>query len=139
MLRLFFLAVTTAFGFQVAEWTRWDRMDLGLWPTWPVNISAHLVVLSLWTWAWLWCWHGSTRLNNLLVSGIPYIAAIAAEAIQYKMKGHVPDIIGLVLNLVAAGGASLAYRRILRQGGKDVERPKADGAKSKVESRNWES
>jgi len=43
------------------------------------------------------------------------MAAIAAEAIQYKMKGHIPDIFGLVLNLVAAGGASLAYERILRK------------------------
>jgi len=38
------------------------------------------------------------------------------------MKGHVPDIVGLVLNLAAAGGASLAYRRILRKRGTDVER-----------------
>jgi hypothetical protein len=112
MLRMLTLAVITVFGFLVSEWTRWDRMDLGHWPTWPVCSLAHLVVLGMWTWAWLWCWHGSYHLNKRLVSGIPYVAAIAAEAMQYKMPGHVPDVVGLLLNLVAAGGASLAYKHV---------------------------
>ena len=106
------LCLATFFGVEVAVLTRWDALPPDTWVTGPVLCLAHVVVLGSWAAAWLCFWKrmlGSRGGWRLAVS-VAVSAAVAAEAVQFWLPGHVPDAIGLVCNLAGACGV-LAWVR----------------------------
>jgi hypothetical protein len=103
--------VVTLFGFQVARWTRSGAIANPVLPFWLINLSAHLVVLGLWTLSWLLVWKHvlARRGGPMLALGAALLAAAAAEIIQAWLPGHIPDLIGFVYNLVAVTATYLLF------------------------------
>ncbi len=110
-----FLLAATLFGFQVAQWTRWDRWPNDLHVTWPILFGAHVSVLGLWTIAWGLCWRNAfdRRGGQRVLVAVAISAAFLAEGLQVFMPGHRPDLGGLSYNLIAVTTALWLGNRIL--------------------------
>lgn len=92
----------TLLGVLAAYWTRGDQLPARIRWFWFYGLLAHVLVLGFWTWTWASCWqsHCGTLAGRLLLWGVPLGLAITAEAAQKFLRGHVPDWIGLVYNLI---------------------------------------
>ena len=100
------LSLATLFGVEMGVLTRWDVLPPDTWVTWPVLCLVHVVVLGTWTAAWLRFWKRmlGTWGDWRFAASIAVAAAVAAEAAQFWLPGHIPDAAGLVCNLAGAGG-----------------------------------
>ena len=110
------LSLATLFGVEMAVLTRWDTLPPDTCVAGPVLYLAHLIVLGTWTAAWLRFWKhmlGTWGGWRWAVS-VAMSAAVAAEAVQFWLPGHIPDAAGLVCNLAGAGSVLAWVRRRAR-------------------------
>ncbi len=103
------LGSVTCLGFQIAEWSRFDKapsLPAYLW--WGINLFDHVFVLASWSFAWLILWKTvlNRRGGNSLALGVPILMAVLAEGVQKYLPGHIPDMVGLLYSL---GGVTLAW------------------------------
>lgn len=109
------LIAVTLFGFQMAQWTRWDRLPTELVKSWPFRSAVHVSVLAAWTFFWLLFWKRALERRGgvLLAIGVALLAALSAEVIQTVLPGHACDWGGLCNNLLGVIATLLFCRRLI--------------------------
>ena len=119
ILSALFLLGMTALGCLVAVWTRCDVPDVPSFLCKPVLAVIHVLLLGTWVASWLLFWkHALGGLGGRLFGlGVAVLVAIAAEACQIWIPGHICDVVGVSCNLVGAALAVLLLRGHLRRPG----------------------